>query len=448
MSYTSPLAIATASLLTPAYPPALEAYWLRQAQRETRALSDRDAIQRLLPDIRRLADRFTTARPSLPPPAKTPGEGTPPSSVPSAPAASPQPRPPADAASAAVPAAPVAAPAPAASSDPIYLRTACHAIAYSLYFAPLTHARMNLVLPELPLRAPDPRRPYRILDLGAGTGAAAWPALARAAAAGHAALSLDVCDTSRAALRALHETFLALRPSAFPTALLRTHLTSARDLDLPPHAYDLVILHYVLNELPPDEQLALLEHAARFLAPDGILLLCEPLVRAVGDRLRAWRDYAMDTLHLHLLAPCPHELACPLREPCHAVRTFPLPRTLQILATALHRDLRHLAFTFLALTPAPAAAPTSDTAPLAARLVASPTFAKGQTLCPACLPDGSFARLQLLHRDLPAAVRKSLRALERGQRLLLADATPLGTPPLRRAHLSTSPVVPTKGSLP
>ena len=388
-------------LLSTAYPGELEAYWLEQARRETHTHADRDAIHRLLPDIRRLADRFTTRRP---------GAGAP----------SPAPAP-----------APAPSPAP---TDPVYIRTSRHAVAYSLYVAPLTHARMNLLLPELPIRAPAPARPFRILDLGAGTGAASWPALARAAAAGHAALSLDACDTSRAALRSLHDVFNLLRPAAFPAALLRTHLAPAQDLDLPAAAYDLVILHYVLNELPPDVQKAVLAKAAQFLAPDGVLLLCEPLVRSDGDLLQAWRAYALGDLGLHLLAPCPHALACPLREPCHAVRSFPLPRSLQIANTTLRRDLRHLAFTFLALSKA--AAPDAPQNPIPARVVAPPTFAKGQTLYPACLPDGSFARLQFLHRDLDAAARKSLRATERGQLLRLAGASPVGTPPLRRAALA------------
>lgn len=382
-------------LLSTAYPGELEAYWLSQAQRETRTHADRDAIHRLLPDIRRLADRFTTRRPGAP-------------------------------------AEPAAADAPA-PADPVYLRTSRHAVAYSLYFAPLTHARMNLILPELPIRAPAPSRPYRILDLGAGTGAASWPALARAAAAGHAALSLDACDTSRAALRSLHDLFNLLRPAAFPAALLRTHLSDAQALDLPHAAYDLVILHYVLNELAPDAQKVLLAKAAQFLAPDGVLLVCEPLVHTAGDLLQSWRAYALDTLKLHVLAPCPHALACPLREPCHAVRSFPLPRSLQIANTPLHRDLRHLAFTFLALSKT---APDAPQNPIPARLVAPPTFAKGQTLCPACLPDGSYARLQFLHRDLDAAAKKYLRATERGQLLRLSDASPIGTPPLRRATLA------------
>ena len=46
------------------YPAALETHWLAVAQAETRGGAPRDALHRLLPDIRRLADRFTVARPA------------------------------------------------------------------------------------------------------------------------------------------------------------------------------------------------------------------------------------------------------------------------------------------------------------------------------------------------------------------------------------------------
>ena len=46
------------------YPVELETHWLQVAQAETRATTIRDVLHRLLPDIRRLADRFTVARPA------------------------------------------------------------------------------------------------------------------------------------------------------------------------------------------------------------------------------------------------------------------------------------------------------------------------------------------------------------------------------------------------
>lgn len=359
-----------------AYPPELEAYWLKIAQAETHGTSTRDALRRILPDIARLADRFTTARPA---------EG---------------------------PTAP-------------YLRDTRSCAAYSLFFAPQTHARLAHILAELP-PFPPTAHPLRVLDLGCGTGAASWALLDHL---GRRPVALSAWDHSRPALRCLHDLFSTLRQARWPGALLRTTPAPLEDFAAHNEKYDVILLHYVLNELAPEAQRALLSRAARALSPNGRLILCEPLVHGAGDYMRHLRAYALFDLHLHLLAPCPHELACPLDGPCHDVRTWKLSQALQILNSTLHRDLRHLAYALLVLTPnAPPAAET-----IRARIVGSPSSAKGQTLCPACCSDGQIHRLQLLHRDFDTAGRKELRHLERGQILRLATLDPLGDPSLFRA---------------
>ena len=365
----------------PAYPLELEAHWLQVAQAETRSTSLRDTLHRLLPDITRLADRFTTARP------------------------------PADAA-----------------AD--YFRDTRACAAYSIYFAPQTHARLVRILAELP-PFPETARPLRVLDLGSGTGAAAWALLDQL---GRRPVALSVRDRSRTAIRCLHDCFTALRNARWPEATLRTESAPLEDFNAGDEKFEIILLHYVLNELAPDARRTLLARAARALAPGGRLLICEPLLRESGDYLRDLRTFALADLGLHLLAPCPHESACPLGEPCHDVRSWKLPQSLQILNSVLHRDLRHLAYALLVLTPAP---PCGDarlmSSAVRARLVGSPTFAKGQTLCPACCSDGRIHRLQLLNRDFDTAGRKELRHLERGQILALAELRPLGDSSLSRA---------------
>ena len=371
----------------PSYPPELEAHWIRVAQAETHGTALRDALHRLLPDVRRLADRFTVARPTD-----------------------------ADAAP--------------------YLRDTRACAAYSLYFAPQTHARLAAILAELP-PFPETARSLRVLELGAGTGAAAWALLDQL---GRRPVALTAWDHSRAALRCLHDLFTELRHARWPDATLRTQCAPLAEFAPDADKHDVVLLHYVLNELPLDGRRALLGRAARSLAPGGRLIVCEPLVRAEGDFMRDLRTAALLDFGLHVLAPCPHEQACPLGEPCHDVRTWILPQSLQILNSALHRDLRHLAYSFLVLSPTPPA----GTAPLRARVVGSPTHAKGQTLCPACCSDGLVRRLQLLHRDFDVAGRKGLRHLERGQVLTLAALKPLGDPALFRA--APAPLEPPPGT--
>ncbi len=362
----------------PTYPPELEAHWIEVARTETRGLALRDILHRIQPDIVRLANRFTTERPAEPAPAAGP-----------------------------------------------YLRDTRSCAAYSLFFAPQTYARMTHLLAELP-PVPETEKPLRVLDLGCGTGGASWALLDHL---GNRPVALSAWDQSRPALRCLHDLFTALRRGRWPEATLRTTPAPLQDFAGSSEKYDVILIHYVLNELPAEEQRLLLSRAGRALAPGGRLILCEPLVHDAGDFMRELRAYALGDLGLHLLAPCPHALECPLDGPCHDVRTWQISQALQILNRTLHRDLRHLAYSLLVLSPEPPA--RSDT--LCARLVGSPTHAKGQTVSPACCPDGQIHRLQLLHRDFDTAGRKQLRHLERGQLLHLRSIDPLGDPTLFRA---------------
>ena len=358
------------------YPTELEACWLKVAAAETHASAVRDVLHRLRPDIVRLADRFTTGR------------------------------------------------AEAAAAP--YLKDTRACAAYSLFFAPPTHARLTHILAELP-PFPETVRPLRVLDLGAGTGAASWALLDHL---GRRPVALTAWDHSRAALRGLHNLFEALRTPRWPDTTLRTNAAPLEDFDPGDDSFDVVLLHYVLNEFAPASRRLVLTRAARALSPRGRLILCEPLRHESGDYMRELRAFALGELGLHLLAPCPHEFACPLEGPCHDVRTWQISQALQILNSTLKRDLRHLAYAFLVLTPA---APRPAPEAIRCRVVGSPTQAKGQTVCPACCSDGHIHRLQLLHRDFDTLGRKELRHLERGQVLPLHDRSPLGEPNLFRA---------------
>jgi len=356
------------------YPEELERHWLDEAAAETHATGgDRDALARLSGDVRRLADRFTTERPE--------GE----------------------------------------VSD--YFKNTRTCLAYALYFGPLSDARMRLMGDEAPAAKArgNAGRPWRILDAGAGIGASSWAALQRADAAGHAATELDAWDRSRVALRCLHGCFAACRDRLWPRATLRTHAGDIREAEWEAGRYDEIIVHYALNEMGPATREAVLEKAARALAEGGTMWICEPLVRAEGDWMREVRRLAMEELFLRIWAPCAHEGPCPLGEPCHAVRTFAMPRSLQILNTGLKRDVRHLAFSWLALRKG-----RELRGGCRVRLTSAPSSAKGQVLYRACCPDGTVSTVQVLERGLDGKGRKALRGLERGEELVLERLTLLG----------------------
>lgn len=373
----------------PDYPTELEQFWLQTAMRETHTRTDRDALNRLLPDIRRLADRFTVER---------------------------------------------------NADDAIgaYFQNTRHCAAYSLFFAPQTYARTRLLLRDIPALE-ERESPWRILDLGGGTGAAAWAildALPEAAAA-----QVDMLDQSRAALRCATDLFASLRGERWPDSRLRTvpgDLTEPLPFKEP---YDLISIHYTLNELDAENQRRLLSRAARLLKPDGHLLIAEPLRHDVGDYMRHLREQALQAFDLKVAAPCPHQAACPLPAPCHDVRTWRVPRSMQILNAKLKRDVSHLAFAALILTQKPNAGTEGVTdesgpGPSPIRVVGSPTHLKGYSQFPACCADGTYKTIQVLHRDLDIRQRKWLRHLERGECVAVRNMVQLGDGVTYRAEIS------------
>ena len=85
--------------------------------------------------------------------------------------------------------------------------------------------------------------------------------------------------------------------------------------DTLPHA-DLVTASYLLDELDEKNRTALVDRL--WGKTGGILLLVEPGTPAGFKRLNAARDRLI-SVGAHIVAPCPHELACPIVPPdwCH-----------------------------------------------------------------------------------------------------------------------------------
>ncbi len=79
--------------------------------------------------------------------------------------------------------------------------------------------------------------------------------------------------------------------------------------------YDLVVLGHVLNELPVDDQLRVVDTAWELTA--GVLLIVEPGTSAAFPVVRSCRDHLLEK-GAHTLAPCAHDLPCPLANDwCH-----------------------------------------------------------------------------------------------------------------------------------
>jgi ribosomal protein RSM22 (predicted rRNA methylase) len=187
------------------------------------------------------------------------------------------------------------------------LDTPLAALAYAAYRMPATYAAVAAVLARISStvdgRAASPLR--TLVDVGGGTGAALWAA----AAAVPTLAAATVLDRSEPALRlgrrlAARSTARLLRGAAWTRAVLTP-------LSLSPLApADLVTMAYVLAELPAATGAALVSTAARAAA---VVVVVEPGTPAGYRRVLAARGLLVRE-GLHIVAPCPHDRACPLAD--------------------------------------------------------------------------------------------------------------------------------------
>jgi ribosomal protein RSM22 (predicted rRNA methylase) len=206
------------------------------------------------------------------------------------------------------------------------------------------------------------------LDLGGGTGAAAW-----AAASVWPDITTETVERQPAAIH------LGRRLIANSNH----HRTTWTSADLrrwsPRRRFDLVTIAYVLNELSvgaADRIITIAAHTA------DTVVIVEPGTPRGFHRILDARRQLLD-LGLTIAAPCPHQHACPLAAPdwCHfAVR---LPRTeLHRLTKHGTRNYEDEKFTYLVATRATNHAAES-------RIIARPARPKARVILDLCASDGA-----------------------------------------------------------
>ncbi len=116
-------------------------------------------------------------------------------------------------------------------------------------------------------------------------------------------------------------------PAAHTARWLEADITAAPI----PGRYELVIASYMLNELDAAARDALLERL--WAATSGVLLIVEPGTPECFEQLRRARARILE-LGGHVIAPCPHERACPLTggDWCHF--------SCRVARSRLHRSLK------------------------------------------------------------------------------------------------------------
>lgn len=199
------------------------------------------------------------------------------------------------------------------------IRDAADALAYALTRLPATYAAVIAVLGRLRNEQPD-FTPARLLDAGSGTGAASWAANAVWPEMAQVTMldrSRDFLDLARAL--AADSGVVALETAEYVEADL-THLPPASA------GADLVVAAYALTELAETALPATVAALWEKTTPAGALVLIEPGTPRDHLRLMAVRDRLIG-LGARVVAPCPHQAACPMTgaDWCHfSVR---LPRS-------------------------------------------------------------------------------------------------------------------------
>ncbi|KQT85817.1 small ribosomal subunit Rsm22 family protein [Aurantimonas sp. Leaf443] len=262
------------------------------------------------------------------------------------------------------------------------------AMAYLATRLPATYAAVRASLSALAEARPDVS-PASLLDIGAGPGTVLhaaqdlWPGLGEA----------RLVEAS-APIRALGERLLA----CLPTVSARYE---ARDLRYgTPGRADLVTATYLLDELSPGEQGALVD--SLWQACGEALLLVEPGTPAGWRRILAARDRLLRA-GASILAPCPHALACPLAAPdwCHFAERLPRSR-LHRLAKEADVPFEDEKFVYLAAARRPGEPP-------AARVLAPPRAGSGKVQLKLCRSDGRCGE-RLVTRREGEAFRAARRA--------------------------------------
>jgi ribosomal protein RSM22 (predicted rRNA methylase) len=167
--------------------------------------------------------------------------------------------------------------------------------------------------------------------------------------------------------------------------------------DLPPH--DLILLSYSIGELTPSRIEPLIDLC--WQATKQLLLIVEPGTPVGFERIRLIRRQLIDR-GAHLIAPCPHHLACPMAggDWCHFAA--------RVERTSLHRRLKGGSlgyedekFSYVAATKT--AIPFPDS-----RILSQPQRHSGHVILKLCTPQGvQYPTISKKMGDLYKQARKA-----------------------------------------
>ena len=257
------------------------------------------------------------------------------------------------------------------------LATRVHVAAYAAYRMPATHAALARVLDDVSRSGLAPRT---LLDLGGGTGAAAWAA----AGAFESLVSITVLDQVEDALTLGRELVAEAPSPVLARATFRRAVAGA----WPALEADLVTVSYVLSELDDAQQDTLVADAMR---RGRALVVAEPGTPDGYARVLRVRSTLLAAGWV-LLGPCPHAADCPLAQGdwCHFAA--------RVSRSAEHRRLKGAElsyedekFSWVAAA-APGVVEPMPAEERSGRILRHPLKRKGFVEFHVCRPDGTAGR--------------------------------------------------------
>jgi ribosomal protein RSM22 (predicted rRNA methylase) len=260
------------------------------------------------------------------------------------------------------------------------IKTETDALAYAAARMPATYAAVSASLNALNEIRPE-FAPETVLDTGAGPGTASF-----AAAEAFASLSSFVMLDANDALRTLA---LDLAKDSQRLAEMVYRRGEAKILLAASEPADLVIASYVVGELGEADRRELANQL--WARTRDTLVVVEPGTPAGYARIIALRTRLIEA-GAHVVAPCPHNRACPLTKPdwCHFTQRLPRSRA--------HKQVKGVdvpfedeKFSFCVLS-------KSSVASRPARVLAQPSVGKVEVVAKLCTANG-LATVRIAHRD-------------------------------------------------
>jgi ribosomal protein RSM22 (predicted rRNA methylase) len=257
-----------------------------------------------------------------------------------------------------------------ATSSEALVASADDVLAYAAHRMPATYAALSAIMTEAAaLCAIEPRT---MLDVGSGTGAALW-----AASACWPSLEHVQCVEGNQGMLTLGRQLASQSQHLAITNATWRRVDLAAQWAIP--TADLVTAGYLFNELAAATRGRLIKDL--WDATRQLLLIVEPGTPAGFEFVREARA-ALIAAGAHVIAPCPHNEACPMAggDWCHfAQRLVRPPFQRRVKGAELGYEDEKFSYVAVARTPG---------TPIAARVLRHPRYLPGRVELQLCTADG------------------------------------------------------------